>query len=118
MDRTKLAMPHRPLRYVGEQGQPIFRVSYTVDGKAHISLVEKPSGIVARAWAQREGKRLGWTGITVGRWLGGLNFTPTVRDVPHDVPTTHDAFHDQCPTRALGDAGGSSGTNGTIDQPG
>ncbi len=64
-------------RYVDENGWPIWRVSYSLPvGPRMMALIGKPKRSWAQAWAARMGREKGWTKIVIGKWQGGLDFTP------------------------------------------
>ena len=63
-------------RTVDNQGFPLFRISYAMNGKRHVTIVGQPDARRARMWAQRQG----WVCIVVGRWHGGLPITPTPKE--------------------------------------
>ena len=97
-----LAHRPRPSRFVGEQGLPIFRISYTLvndrNGKREIMLKESPTALSARLWAQRQK----FYYIVVGRWLGGLSFTPTTRTPYVPLPDTRSSFGTNSPIDPTG----------------
>jgi hypothetical protein len=74
-------------RLVDDQGLPIWRVSYTLNGERRITLHPSPNRMWCLAWASRFAAEQGWSAITVGRWHGGLDLVPTApRRTPRKAP--------------------------------
>lgn len=69
-------------------GNPLFRISYTMNGTRHVTLLGKPCQRWAHMHAQRLAREYGWTELVIGKWNGALPIRPsrwtrTLRDEHH-----------------------------------